>query len=124
MPNMTSSFTIIGGDISGCKNDTKDVFIESAYFDPISTAKTGRKLNIISDARYRFERGVDPGFLVDGMEIATRLIIDICGGKPSELTIAGDEPKWQRNVQRQRRRHLLQNGSKPLQHNQLLPAKY
>jgi phenylalanyl-tRNA synthetase beta chain len=89
---------IIGGELSGCKDDTKDVFIESAYFDPIRTAKTGRKLNIISDARYRFERGVDPAFLVDGLEIATRLIIDICGGTPSEFTTDGVEPEWQREV--------------------------
>ena len=89
---------VIGGEASGCKSDTTEVFVESAYFDPIRTAKTGRKLNIISDARYRFERGVDPVFVADGIEIATRLIIDLCGGKPSELITAGVEPDWQRSI--------------------------
>ena len=89
---------VIGGEASGCTEDTVDVFVESAYFDPICTATTGRKLNVVSDARYRFERGVDPAFLVDGMEIATRLIMDLCGGEASELVIAGSEPKWQRDI--------------------------
>jgi phenylalanyl-tRNA synthetase beta chain len=89
---------IIGGEASGCKSETTDVFVESAYFDPIRTTKTGRKLNIISDARYRFERGVDPAFVADGMQIATRLIIDLCGGKPSDLITAGLEPKWAREI--------------------------
>ncbi len=89
---------VIGGEDSGCTGETTDVFIESAYFDPIRTAMTGRKLNIQSDARYRFERGVDPAFLVDGMEIATRLVIDLCGGEASELVIAGQEPDWRRQV--------------------------
>jgi phenylalanyl-tRNA synthetase beta chain len=89
---------VIGGEATGCKSETTDVFVESAYFDPIRTAKTGRKLNIISDARYRFERGVDPAFVADGMEIATRLIIDLCGGEPSELIISGVEPEWAREL--------------------------
>ena len=89
---------VIGGEASGCTQDTVDVFVEAAYFDPIRTAMTGRKLNVMSDARYRFERGVDPVFLVDGMEIATRLIMELCGGEPSELVIAGAEPDWQRDI--------------------------
>ncbi|MDA1090265.1 MAG: phenylalanine--tRNA ligase subunit beta [Proteobacteria bacterium] len=89
---------VIGGAASGCTEDTVDVFVESAYFDPVRTAMTGRKLTIMSDARYRFERGVDPAFLVDGMEIATRLILDLCGGEPSELVIAGSEPDWKRDL--------------------------
>jgi len=89
---------IIGGEHSGCTESTVDVFIESAYFNPVRTAMTGRKLNLMSDARYRFERGVDPAFLVDGMEIATRLILDLCGGEASELAIAGSEPDWQRDL--------------------------
>ncbi|MEE9317025.1 MAG: phenylalanine--tRNA ligase subunit beta [Rhodospirillales bacterium] len=89
---------VIGGEASGCTENTVDVFVEAAYFDPVLTAKTGRKLNILSDARYRFERGVDPAFLVDGMEIATRLILDFCGGEASELVIAGSEPNWQQQV--------------------------
>ena len=89
---------VIGGEASGCTAETTDVFVESAYFDPVRTAMTGRKLNIISDARFRFERGVDPAFLVSGMEIATRLIMDLCGGEASELVIAGGEPDWRRAI--------------------------
>jgi phenylalanyl-tRNA synthetase beta chain len=89
---------VMGGEASGCTEQTRDVFLESAYFDPVRTARTGRKLNIASDARYRFERGVDPAFLVDGMEIATRLVLELCGGEPSELVIAGREPDWRRQV--------------------------
>jgi len=83
---------VMGGAASGCTAETRNVFVESALFDPVRTAVTGRKLNIVSDARYRFERGVDPAFPVDGMEIATRLILDFCGGEPSALVIAGKEP--------------------------------
>jgi len=83
---------IIGGEGSGCTEQTTDVFLECACFDPIRTATTGRKLQIISDARFRFERGVDPAFLINGAEIATRLILDLCGGEPSELVIAGTTP--------------------------------
>jgi phenylalanyl-tRNA synthetase beta chain len=89
---------VMGGEESGCTETTTDVFVECAYFDPVRTAMTGRKLNLMSDARYRFERGVDPAFLVDGMEIATRLIMDLCGGEPSEPVIAGAEPDWRREV--------------------------
>jgi phenylalanyl-tRNA synthetase beta chain len=89
---------IIGGEQSGCTETTTDVFLECAFFDPIRTAMTGRKLQVISDARFRFERGVDPAFLVSGAEIATRLILDLCGGEPSELVIAGGEPDWQRQL--------------------------
>ena len=67
-----------------------NVFLEAAYFDPIRTAATGRKLGINSDARYRFERGVDPAFVEPGAEIATRMILDLCGGEASELVIAGE----------------------------------
>ena len=89
---------VIGGEESGCTEGTVDIFVESAFFDPVRTAMTGRKLNILSDARYRFERGVDPAFLVDGMEIATRLVMDLCGGEPSDLVIAGSEPKSQQSI--------------------------
>jgi phenylalanyl-tRNA synthetase beta chain len=84
---------VIGGEGSGCTAETKDVFVESALFDPIRTAATGRKLNIISDARFRFERGIDTDFLVDGMEIATRMILDICGGEASLPVITGAPPE-------------------------------
>jgi len=87
---------VMGGEESGCTEDTTDVFIECAYFDPIRTAMTGRKLNLQSDARFRFERGVDPAFLEPGMEIATRLVMDMCGGEPSHVVVAGGPPNWQR----------------------------
>ena len=75
---------IMGGAASGCSEDTVDVFIESAYWDPITIAATGRALKINSDARYRFERGVDPAFTLDGLELATRMVLDLCGGEASE----------------------------------------
>jgi phenylalanyl-tRNA synthetase beta chain len=83
---------VMGGELSGVTEETVNVFIESAYFDPVRTAMTGRKLQILSDARYRFERGIDPAFLETGMEIATRLVLDLCGGEPSEVVIAGANP--------------------------------
>lgn len=80
---------IIGGESTGCGDATVNVFVEAAYFDTYRTAKTGRALDIISDARYRFERGIDPAFTAAGMEIATRLILDICGGEASDVVVAG-----------------------------------
>ncbi len=87
---------VMGGELSGCTEDTVNVFLESAYFDPIRTATTGRKLNIISDARYRFERGVDPTFTPIGAEIGTRLILELCGGEASEPVSAGEIPNTAR----------------------------
>jgi len=84
---------VMGGEASGCTETTTDVFIESAYFDPARTRETGRLTGIVSDARYRFERGVDTGFVVDGLELATQLIMDMCGGEPSEILVAGEAPK-------------------------------
>ena len=84
---------VIGGEDTGCTAETTNVFIESAYFDPKRTARTGRTLNIQSDARYRFERGVDPEFVVPGLELATHMVLDICGGKASKVTVAGKTPK-------------------------------
>lgn len=80
---------IMGGASTGCTEETTDVLLEIALFDPVRTAQTGRRLGIDSDARYRFERGVDPAFAFDGMEIATRLILDICGGTAAEPVVAG-----------------------------------
>jgi phenylalanyl-tRNA synthetase beta chain len=74
------------------------VFLEAALFDPVRTAASGRKLAIQSDARYRFERGVDPAFVIPGAEIATGMILDICGGSASELVIAGAVPAHDRRV--------------------------
>ncbi|MBP7669937.1 MAG: phenylalanine--tRNA ligase subunit beta [Ferrovibrio sp.] len=89
---------VMGGEHSGCTPETVNVFLECAWFDQERTAKTGRKLGIHSDARHRFERGVDPAFLHDGAEIATRMILDLCGGEPSEIVVAGSEPAWQKRV--------------------------
>jgi phenylalanyl-tRNA synthetase beta chain len=80
---------IMGGEASGCSEATTDVLIESALWNEINIAQTGRKLGINSDARYRFERGVDPAFMVPGLEMATRLVMEICGGAPSETVIVG-----------------------------------
>ncbi|RWN54667.1 phenylalanine--tRNA ligase subunit beta [Mesorhizobium sp.] len=80
---------IMGGEHSGCDENTTDVLIESALWDPITTARTGRTLGIISDARYRFERGVDPEFMVPGVELATKLVLDFCGGTPTETDVVG-----------------------------------
>ncbi|TIM43648.1 MAG: phenylalanine--tRNA ligase subunit beta [Mesorhizobium sp.] len=80
---------IMGGEHSGCDENTTEVLIESALWDPITTARTGRTLGIISDARYRFERGVDPEFMVPGVELATKLVLDFCGGTPTETEVVG-----------------------------------
>ncbi|MSP67906.1 MAG: phenylalanine--tRNA ligase subunit beta [Alphaproteobacteria bacterium] len=89
---------VMGGASSGCTEATRTMFLEVACFDPIRTALTGRKLGIQSDARYRFERGIDPAYLVRGAEYATRLILELCGGEASELVIAGKEPEWRRQI--------------------------
>ncbi|NNG03675.1 MAG: phenylalanine--tRNA ligase subunit beta, partial [Inquilinus sp.] len=89
---------VIGGQSSGCTGDTENVFVECALFDPLRTAASGRKLAIDSDARYRFERGVDPDAVIAGMEQATRLIVELCGGEPSELVVAGAVPGWRRTL--------------------------
>ena len=80
---------IMGGEKTGCSETTTDVLIESALWDPTNIAQTGRKLGINSDARYRFERGVDPAFMGPGLDLATRLVMDFCGGAPSEAIVAG-----------------------------------
>ncbi|AUH32860.1 phenylalanine--tRNA ligase subunit beta [Paracoccus tegillarcae] len=87
---------VMGGAASGSQDDTTDVFIEAAYFDPISTATTGRALRINSDARYRFERGIDPEFTLQGLDLATQMVIDLCGGEPSEVVTAGTIPDTDR----------------------------
>jgi len=80
---------VMGGETTGCTEETVDVFIESAYFDPLKTAKTGRKTGINSDARYRFERGIDPLSAIDGLELATHMVLEMCGGEASAIEIAG-----------------------------------
>jgi len=83
---------IMGGEASGCDATTTDVLIESALWEAINIAQTGRRLAVVSDARHRFERGVDPAFMVPGLELATRLVMDICGGTASDITVAGEVP--------------------------------
>ncbi len=89
---------IIGGEASAVTNETVDVFVEAALFDPVRIALTGRRLGVQTDARYRFERGVDPALVRSGLEAATALIVELCGGTPSEVTEAGAEPAWQRTA--------------------------
>ncbi|HTQ83846.1 MAG TPA: phenylalanine--tRNA ligase subunit beta [Pseudolabrys sp.] len=81
---------IMGGEASGCDENTTDVLIESALWNELNIAQTGRQLGINSDARYRFERGVDPNFMLPGLELATQMVIELCGGEPSENVVAGD----------------------------------
>jgi phenylalanyl-tRNA synthetase beta chain len=83
---------IMGGNDTGCTLETKNILIECAYFDPLRTATTGRKAGIISDARYRFERGVDPAFVEPGLDLATAMMMQVAGGVPSQKKIAGKAP--------------------------------
>lgn len=87
---------IMGGEETGCTEETVDVFLESAFWDHVQIAQTGRALKINSDARYRFERGVDPEYTVEGLHRATKMILELCGGEPSEIVIAGDVPDHSR----------------------------
>ncbi|MFY9735533.1 MAG: phenylalanine--tRNA ligase subunit beta, partial [Rhodoplanes sp.] len=89
---------IMGGEATGCSDATTDVLIESALWDDINIALTGRKLGISSDARYRFERGVDPAFTIPGLELATQMVIELCGGAPSEIVVAGQVPAADRVI--------------------------
>ena len=89
---------VIGGVPSSVTAATKNVYLECAYFDPAIVARTGQKLQIDSDARYRFERGIDPAFTAAGAEIATQLILELCGGEASEIFTAGGAPDITRNI--------------------------
>ncbi len=89
---------VIGGEKTGCIESTENILLEIAIFDPVRTATTGRKLGIDSDARYRFERGVDPAFAMDGMELATKMVLEFCGGVASEINVVGSEPIWEREI--------------------------
>jgi phenylalanyl-tRNA synthetase beta chain len=83
---------IVGGTSSGCESDTTDILIESAYFDPLTIRRSAKRLGVNSDAKYRFERGVDTGSLMDGVELATQMVLEICGGEASDITVAGNIP--------------------------------
>jgi len=89
---------VIGGEATGCTEATTDVFIECALFDPVRVALTGRRHAITSDARQRFERGIDPALLPQAIEAATQMVLDLCGGQPSAVTQAGSEPAWRRSA--------------------------
>jgi phenylalanyl-tRNA synthetase beta chain len=89
---------IMGGEQTGCSAATTNVLIESALWEPLNIAHTGRKLGINSDARYRFERGVDPAFMLPGLELATRMVLDLCGGAASEVAVAGSAEAPERIV--------------------------
>jgi len=89
---------VIGGEHSGCDEGTSECFIECALFDPVRIALSGRRHDIRTDARARFERGLDPAFLPAALEAATRMILDLCGGEASEITSAGAEPAWRRSA--------------------------
>ncbi|HJQ59126.1 MAG TPA: phenylalanine--tRNA ligase subunit beta, partial [Vineibacter sp.] len=88
---------IMGGEDTGVSDGTTNVFLEVAYFDPIAVSATGRRLGILSDARYRFERGIDPESVWWGAEVAARLILQLCGGETSEVVSSGVMPAWQRS---------------------------
>jgi len=89
---------VMGGLDTGCTEGTTNVLVESALFDRIRTAMTGRSLGIESDARYRFERGVDCNYMMGGLEDATRLILDMCGGEAGSVNVAGAVPEWNKQV--------------------------
>ncbi|MEP1231382.1 MAG: YtpR family tRNA-binding protein, partial [Litorimonas sp.] len=83
---------IVGGTSTGCDEDTTDIFIESAYFDPLTIRRSAKRLGVNSDAKYRFERGVDTGFVAGGCDMATQMVLEICGGEASDMIIAGELP--------------------------------
>ncbi len=89
---------VVGGTSTSADENTINIFIESAYFEPTCIARTGRDLGIESDARYRFERGIDPKSAATGIEITTRLVLELCGGEASETTQAGDTPEWKHDI--------------------------
>ncbi|HMN50920.1 MAG TPA: phenylalanine--tRNA ligase subunit beta [Xanthobacteraceae bacterium] len=89
---------VMGGEESGVSEATTDVVVESALWNPLNIAQTGRKLGLHSDARFRFERAVDPGFMLPGLELATQLILEMCGGEPSEVFTAGEVPDTSRVI--------------------------
>jgi phenylalanyl-tRNA synthetase beta chain len=89
---------IMGGEKTGCSENTRDVLIESALWEPFNIARSGRKLGINSDASYRFERGVDPAFMLPGLELATRMVLDLCGGTPSNVIVAGSAQTPERTI--------------------------
>ncbi len=90
---------VVGGASTGCDENTENVLLEAAYFAPERIARTGRDQGVESDARYRFERGADPEFVVAGMELFTNMVLEICGGEASEVFVAGGVPEWKRTIE-------------------------
>jgi len=93
-----SLFAVIGGESTGCDDTTHTVFLESAFSDPVSVTMAGRSTGIMSDSRYRFERGVDPASTLSGLEAATQMILDLCGGEASEVVEAGHAPNLTKHL--------------------------
>ncbi len=89
---------VVGGEATGCDETTAEVFIECALFDPVHVALTGRRHQVVSDARQRFERGIDPALMPPAIEAATRMIMELCGGEPGTVVAAGKPPPWQRSA--------------------------
>jgi phenylalanyl-tRNA synthetase beta chain len=89
---------IIGAERTGCDDATTDVFLEGAWFDPVRIALSGRRHGVTTDARYRFERGIDPALMPHAIEAASRMILDLCGGEASDVVSAGSPPAWERTA--------------------------
>jgi len=89
---------VVGGEATGCDETTTAVFVECALFDPVRIALTGRRHQVVSDARQRFERGIDPALMPGAVEAATAMILELCGGEPGAVTEAGAPPHWQRDA--------------------------
>lgn len=89
---------VVGGEATGCDEGTTDVFIECAIFDPVRVARSGRRHQVISDARQRFERGIDPALMPDAIEAATAMVMELCGGAAGPVVAAGSEPAWRRTA--------------------------
>jgi len=89
---------VVGGEATGCDETTNTVFVECALFDPVRIALTGRRHQVVSDARQRFERGIDPALMPDAVEAATAMILELCGGEAGEASEAGVPPIWQRDA--------------------------
>lgn len=89
---------IVGGEATGCTEHTTNVLVESALWEPLNIARTGRQLGVNTDARFRFERGVDPAFMLPGLELATEMIAELCGGDPSEIAMVGKVPEPRHSI--------------------------
>ena len=89
---------VVGGEATGCDESTRTVFVECALFDPVRVALTGRRHQVPSDARARFERGIDRAIMPAAVEAATRMIMELCGGEPGSVVSDGRMPDWHRSA--------------------------